>query len=92
MEHDEPDPCLTLIELQQLRQESELSSHSRRRRGQGEVQVRAGRPSEVVNLRSSFCPPVHEMSHDLENLRSVIRLIEEMDTYFTKLESLPSAP
>jgi len=29
------------------------------------------------------------MSNDLENLRRVIRLIEEMDTYFTKLKPSP---
>jgi len=30
-----------------------------------------------------------DMGDDLENLRRVIRLIEEMDAYFAKLESGP---
>ena len=34
----------------------------------------------------------HDTSDDLENLRLDIRLIEEMDAYFGKLESLPSTP
>ncbi len=32
------------------------------------------------------------MCDDLENLRRVIRLIEEMDAYFAKLESPPAEP
>lgn len=43
--------------------------------------------SFVTSLMLRIHAPKHDMNDALENLHRVIRLIEEMDAYFTQLES-----